>query len=135
MICLWKSYRKKYEEKKYFFGIQFLKINEESSRIRGGGLSGVGSRSISQRYGSGDPDPHQNVTDPQHCFLKSTKTEILLDRFLPWPPAHNQPKENIKHCRYLSHSFKRDWLTKYDTNILTKIVKMGPNKIKWLYWF
>jgi hypothetical protein len=28
---------------------------------------GSGSRSISQRYGSGDPDPHQNVTDPQHC--------------------------------------------------------------------
>ncbi len=20
-----------------------------------------------QRSGSGDPDPHQNVTDPQHC--------------------------------------------------------------------
>ncbi len=33
--------------------------------------SGVGSRSgsISQRYGSGDPDPHQNATDPQHCFI------------------------------------------------------------------
>jgi hypothetical protein len=31
--------------------------------------SGVGSGSISERYGSGDPDPHQNVTDPQHCFL------------------------------------------------------------------
>ncbi len=31
--------------------------------------SGFGS--ISQRYGSGDPDldPHQNDTDPQHCFL------------------------------------------------------------------
>jgi hypothetical protein len=29
---------------------------------------GVGSGSISQRYGSGDPDPHQNVTDPQHCL-------------------------------------------------------------------
>jgi hypothetical protein len=35
--------------------------------------SGVGSRSgegsISQRYGSWDPDPYpqQNVTDPQHC--------------------------------------------------------------------
>jgi hypothetical protein len=32
-----------------------------------------GVRSISQRYGSGvpdtDPDRHQNVTDPQHCFL------------------------------------------------------------------
>jgi hypothetical protein len=30
--------------------------------------SGVGSGSISQRYGSGDPDPHPNVTDPQNCF-------------------------------------------------------------------
>jgi hypothetical protein len=29
--------------------------------------SGVGSGSISQRYESGDPDPHQNVPDPQHC--------------------------------------------------------------------
>jgi hypothetical protein len=24
--------------------------------------------SISQRLGSGDPVPHQNVTDPQHWF-------------------------------------------------------------------
>jgi hypothetical protein len=31
-------------------------------------MKGVGS--ISQRYGSGDPnwDPHQNVTDPRHCL-------------------------------------------------------------------
>jgi hypothetical protein len=30
---------------------------------------GVGS--ISQRYGSGDPDPdpHQNVMGPQHCIV------------------------------------------------------------------
>ena len=33
--------------------------------------SGVGSGSISQRYGSGDPDPHQNVTDPEHCVKHS----------------------------------------------------------------
>jgi hypothetical protein len=36
--------------------------------------SGVGSGAISQRYGSGDPDPHQNVTDPKRClkvFLQS----------------------------------------------------------------
>jgi hypothetical protein len=34
---------------------------------------GVGSGSFIQRYGSGDPDPdpHQNVTDPQHCFDNS----------------------------------------------------------------
>jgi hypothetical protein len=29
---------------------------------------GVRSGSISQRYGSGDPDPHQDVNDPQHCY-------------------------------------------------------------------
>jgi hypothetical protein len=26
-----------------------------------------GSGSISQRHGSADPDPHQNVMDPEHC--------------------------------------------------------------------
>ncbi len=32
---------------------------------------GSGAGSISQRYGSRDPnpDPHQSVTDPQHCLL------------------------------------------------------------------
>jgi hypothetical protein len=30
-------------------------------------VSGSGAGSIRQRYGSADPDPHQNVTDPQHC--------------------------------------------------------------------
>jgi hypothetical protein len=30
------------------------------------------SGSISQKHGSADPnpDPHQNVMDPQHCFLR-----------------------------------------------------------------
>jgi len=42
--------------------------------------SGVGSGSGvmvwygSQRYGSGYPDPHQNVTDPQHWLVNSTGT-------------------------------------------------------------
>jgi hypothetical protein len=27
----------------------------------------AGSESISQRHGSEDPDPHQNVMDPEHC--------------------------------------------------------------------
>jgi hypothetical protein len=31
---------------------------------------GSGSGSISQRCGSPDPDPHQNVTDPQHCIVR-----------------------------------------------------------------
>ncbi len=29
---------------------------------------GVRSGSVGQMYRSADPDPHQNVTDPQHCF-------------------------------------------------------------------
>ncbi len=29
--------------------------------------SGYESRSISQRYGSADPDPYQNFMDPQQC--------------------------------------------------------------------
>jgi hypothetical protein len=30
--------------------------------------AGSGSGSVSQWYGSADPDPYQNVTDPQHCL-------------------------------------------------------------------
>jgi hypothetical protein len=32
--------------------------------MKKGVASGVGSGSISQRYGSWDPDPYQNFTDP-----------------------------------------------------------------------
>jgi hypothetical protein len=49
---------------------------------------GVGSGSISQRYGSGDPDPHQNVTDPQHCFfnlLSFARSLSYLEKFLVAP--------------------------------------------------
>ncbi len=49
-MCLRVSYKKKYEEKK-FASYKSLK-------------KGVGSGSISKRYGSADPDPHQKVTDP-----------------------------------------------------------------------
>ncbi len=46
-----------------------------------------GAGSISKRYGSPDPDPHQNVTDPQHWLKEplpppSTATS-LLDRASP----------------------------------------------------
>jgi hypothetical protein len=30
--------------------------------------SGAVSGSVSQRYGSADPDPYQKVTDLEHCF-------------------------------------------------------------------
>jgi hypothetical protein len=53
--------RKKYEEKNFFLCI--LTINEDRSRIR----SWI-RIPISQKYGPKDPDPHKNVTDPQHCL-------------------------------------------------------------------
>ncbi len=42
------------------------------------GPPGSGSGSISQRHGSADPDPHQNVMDPHHCFAaKANKHSVL----------------------------------------------------------
>ncbi len=57
MMCLWAwaSNKKKY----YFFA--------SLKSMKKGVGSGVRSGSSSLRYGSSDPDPHQNVTDPGHC--------------------------------------------------------------------
>ena len=40
----------------------------------------AGSGSISQRHGSADPDPDppQNVMDPQHCFYRKLLTKIYF---------------------------------------------------------
>jgi hypothetical protein len=40
--------------------------------------------SISQRYGSGDPDPHKNVTDPRHCLIgiSGLYLNVLVDDVL-----------------------------------------------------
>ncbi len=59
-MCLKVSYKKKYEKIILFCNLQ---VTEER----------VGSGSISQRYGSEDPDPRQNVMDPQH-WLKYFET-------------------------------------------------------------
>jgi hypothetical protein len=32
-------------------------------------IAGSGSGFINQRHGSADPDPHQNVMDPEHCYI------------------------------------------------------------------
>ncbi len=47
----------------------------------------VGSGSISQRHGHGsaDPDPHQNVMDPEHCYI--SLDIIKRDRWLIWQRA------------------------------------------------
>jgi hypothetical protein len=56
------------QKKKYFnlFFVGLLKVNDETENRR------IWIRiqdpdPNSQRHGSADPDPHQNVMDPQHC--------------------------------------------------------------------
>jgi hypothetical protein len=56
--CIFKKEKAlKLTRKKIFF-VGILKVFDEKSRITVG--------SASQRYGSEDPDPYQNVTDPEH---------------------------------------------------------------------
>ncbi len=52
---------------------------------------GSGSGSISQRYESGDPDPHQNVTDPQHCCQR-TSNSGLPDHLFTWYYVCSDPE-------------------------------------------
>ena len=45
----------------------------------------AGSGSISQRHGSEDPDPDppQNVMDPQHCLVEVQFLKFIVYNFLP----------------------------------------------------
>ncbi len=47
-----------------------------------------GSGSVSQWYGSADPDPNQTVTDPQHCPFKGIMSPVEYFEF----PSHRQLK-------------------------------------------
>ncbi len=62
------SFLRKYLQKvicrKTFFLISFLWASWRSM------MKIEGSGSISQRHGSPDPDPHQNVMNPQHCLTE-----------------------------------------------------------------
>jgi hypothetical protein len=45
-----------------------------------GSRSGVGS--VRQRHGSADPDPYQNVRDPQHCYQLHISPDAVQLRIL-----------------------------------------------------
>jgi hypothetical protein len=47
------------------------------TKIAGSGSESV-SESISQRHGSSDPDPHQNVMGPEHCFKLLFFAQVCL---------------------------------------------------------
>jgi hypothetical protein len=88
-------------EKKIIYFVGILKVTDEKSRIRAG--------LVSQRDGSEDSDPYQNVTDPEHSSkeLKTyKKTWIQRIRTYPDPkgygikcadkklPGHGRPWRN-----------------------------------------
>ncbi len=66
----------------------------------------AGSGSVSQRYGSADQDPYQNVTDPQHwlkqkhIFKKQGVIRICADS------SHAPVLKSRESCLY-------EWLTQY----------------------
>ncbi len=75
-----------------------MKVNDENSRIRiqdpdpnPGSGSESGSGSISQRHGSADPDPTQNVMDPEHWFLE---IEIFLGH-VKWHRADKEVASSV----------------------------------------
>ncbi len=76
--------------RKTFFLISFLLASLRSIMKIEGSLSGSESGSISQRHGSADadPDPHQNVMDPQHWLLEYQDQKICYPTSMkrPWYP-------------------------------------------------
>jgi hypothetical protein len=71
-MCLLACYKKKIGKQKFFFA--FLNSVKK----------GVGS--ISERYGSGDPDPHQHVTQILNT-AKNSMSNLNGDAPLGRPPS------------------------------------------------
>ncbi len=66
-------------QKNFFFKLVFLASWRSMMKIEGSG-------SISQRHGSADPDPHQNVMDPQHWLLQFVILLLLFSSSTSNPP-------------------------------------------------
>ncbi len=60
--------------KKKIFFVGILKVTDE--RTGSGSAFGSAFGSVSQRYGSEDPDPYQNVTDPEHWIKRSATLKM-----------------------------------------------------------
>jgi hypothetical protein len=70
--------------------------------------SASGSGSISQRHGSADPDPHQNVMDPQHWsyfYISDSRYQYSIFQFATYAVgayflSRQQPR--IRICSFLN---------------------------------
>jgi hypothetical protein len=66
------------------------------TKIAGSGVA-PGSGSISQRHGSPDPDPHQNVMDPEH----SLPLTVPYAQGQHWIRPEMQPDVAVQSLRML----------------------------------
>jgi hypothetical protein len=66
--------------------------------------SGAGSESgyVSQRYGSVDPDPHHNVTDPQHWVKPMNIVPFLRSEL----PVNCRCPDLVREMAGLVHIFR-----------------------------
>ncbi len=74
MMYLWVSYKKKIRRKNNF-------LTSLKSLKKG---VGSGSGSVSERYGSADPDPHQNVTDPPTLTVMRIRFPAFMCCLYDW---------------------------------------------------
>ncbi len=74
---LQKVINKKLWRKKYFWLPSWRSLTKIAGSGSGSGF-GSESKSVSQRYGSVDPDPYQNVTEPQH-WRKDIRDVLIRD--------------------------------------------------------
>jgi hypothetical protein len=71
--------------------VKTIFLFESLKSMKKGVGSGVGSGNISQRCGTADPDPHQNVTDPEvldfpkNGCLPSRILDFILKRLMTLP--------------------------------------------------
>jgi hypothetical protein len=75
----------------------------------------VGSGSISQRHGSADPDPHQNVMDPQHWFLLVLQ---ISDRTQYGTLLHIRSFQTTTlHIFFHAKFFNKFWMLRFGSNV------------------
>jgi len=66
-------YLQEIETKIFFLNWFFVGILRSKTKIAGSGSASGSDRSTDP---DPDPDPHQNVMDPQHCFIKFLIADI-----------------------------------------------------------
>ncbi len=72
---LWRMYIQKVISKKIIKKYNYFLLESWRSLTK---RAGYGSGSASQRYGSTDPDPYKNITDPEQHWLKVSRTDIWV---------------------------------------------------------